>query len=189
MEASKQYTIAYKGLGNGSHDFEFRVSGELFREFENSEIKDGECDVQVRLERADSMLTLDVVIEGDVVVACDRCLEDCTVPIDFEGQLLVKFSDEVEEYDGEVMWLLPVESEIDLMQYIYESIVLSLPYQRVHPEGECDPVMIERFRIVTDQEFAQIELQASEVPAGGDLEKLAELKKQLETEEKGPAEK
>ena len=36
------------------------------------------------------------------------------------------------------------------MQYIYESIVLSLPYRRVHPDGECDPDMMARFTPATD---------------------------------------
>ncbi len=145
MEETKRYTIAYRGLRSGLHDFHFKVDGGLFRAFGSTEIKDGDCDVSVALERGESMLTLDVTVDGSVVVECDRCLEDCNVPIHYEGQLLVKFSDEVHEYDGEVMWLLPMEDEVDLTQYIYESIVLALPYQRVHPDGECNPDMLERF--------------------------------------------
>lgn len=71
------------------------------------------------------------------MVECDRCLGDCSVPIDYEGELLVKFSDEVREYDGDTLWLSPSEDFVDLTQYIYESIVLSLPYQRVHPDGSA----------------------------------------------------
>lgn len=123
MEETKRYTIAYRGLRSGLHDFHFKVDGGLFRAFGSTEIKDGDCDVSVALERGESMLTLDVTVDGSVVVECDRCLEDCNVPIHYEGQLLVKFSDEVHEYDGEVMWLLPMEDEVDLTQYIYESIV------------------------------------------------------------------
>ena len=147
MGVTKRYTIAYKGLKPGLHDFRFEVDGSLFEEFESPEIKDGACEVTVALERGEAMLTLDVTVDGSVVVECDRCLEECRIPVHYQGRLLVKFSDEVHEYDGEVMWLLPMEDEIDLKQYIYESIVLSLPYQRVHPEGECNPEMLERFRI------------------------------------------
>ena len=82
------------------------------------------------------MLSLQTVIRGTVTVACDRCLEDCRLPVAFDGTLLVRFSDEVADYDGEVMWISPAEGEVSLAQYIYESIILSLPYQRVHPEGE-----------------------------------------------------
>lgn len=104
------------------------------------------------------------------------------MPIDFEGQLVVKFSDEVHEYDGEVMWMLPGEDRVELAQYIYESIVLSLPYQRVHPEGECNPEMLERFRIVSDREFASIEAAAEGAGerGGGEWAKLAALRERME---------
>ena len=137
MGVTKRYTIAYKGLKPGLHDFRFEVDGSLFEEFESPEIKDGACEVTVALERGEAMLTLDVTVDGSVVVECDRCLEECRIPVHYQGRLLVKFSDEVHEYDGEVMWLLPMEDEIDLKQYIYESIVLSLPYQRCIPKGSA----------------------------------------------------
>ena len=183
MEVAEGYSIAYRGLKNGTHEFRFEVGKPLFEAFESSEIKDGRCVVEVTLERGETMLTADVRITGHVVVACDRCLEDCRIPIDFEGQLLVKFSDEPREYDGEVLWLLPGE-EVDLSQYIYESIVLSLPYQRVHPEGECDPEMLKRFRIVSDEEFSAIENRAEEhaVPEG-EWAKLAALRERMEADE------
>lgn len=184
MEVAQGYSIAYKGLRNGTHEFHFEVGKPLFEAFESSEIKDGRCDVEVVLDRGESMLAADVRIEGHVVVPCDRCLEDCRIPIDFEGRLLVKFSDEPREYDGEVLWLLPGEDEVDLSQYIYESIVLSLPYQRVHPEGECDPEMLRRFRIVSDEEFSAIETRAEEhaVPEG-EWAKLAALRERMEADE------
>ena len=184
MEVAEGYSIAYRGLQNGTHEFRFEVGKPLFEAFESSEIKDGRCVVEVTLERGETMLTADVRITGHVVVACDRCLEDCRIPIDFEGQLLVKFSDEPREYDGEVLWLLPGEDEVDLSQYIYESIVLSLPYQRVHPEGECDPEMLKRFRIVSDEEFSAIENRAEEhaVPEG-EWAKLAALRERMEADE------
>lgn len=182
MEVSQRYSIAYKGLGNGRHDFRFDLDESLFEAFQSTEIKDGRCVAEVAMERAETQLTLDIRIEGYVVVACDRCLEDCRVPIDFEGQLLVKFSDEVREYDGEVLWMLPGEDRVELAQYFYESVVLSLPYQRVHPEGECDPEMLERFRIVSQGEFASIEARAGERD-GGEWAKLAALREQMEARE------
>ena len=177
MEVAQGYSIAFRGLKNGHHDFRFEVGKPLFDAFGNTEIRDCACEVSVGLERAETLLVLDVRITGHVVVACDRCLEDCRIPVDFEGRLMVRFSEEEHEYDGEVLWLVPGEDEVDLAQYIYESIVLSLPYQRVHPEGECDPDMLGRFRIVSDEEFASIEAGAGgEERRGGEWAKLAELR-------------
>lgn len=185
MDVTKRYSIAYKGLKNGRHDFTFEVDKTLFEAFESPDIRDGHCDVAVALERSETMLSLSVTLAGNVVVACDRCLEDCRVPVDYEGRLLVKFSDEIREYDGDVLWLSPAESEVDLSQYIYESIVLALPYQRVHPDGGCDPEMLRRFRIVSDEEFAAIEAEAENkgdagTVSAGELSKLEELKRRME---------
>ena len=177
MDVTKQYAIAWKGLKNGTYRFDFKVDNALFEAYGSTDIKDGDLSVGVTLERGESMLSLQTVIRGTVTVACDRTL-------------LVRFSDEVADYDGEVMWISPAEGEVSLAQYIYESIVLSLPYQRVHPEGECDADMLHRFRIVSQEEFSQIEHDAetrAEVsqPLDGDaLAQLASLKEKLEGEKK-----
>lgn len=194
MEVLKRYSIPFKGLKFGPHDFDFKAGKELFEAFSATDIKDGACDVRVRLERDETQLALDVRITGEVVVECDRCLEDCRIPVDYAGRLIVKFSDEPGEYDGEVMWLSPVESEVDLAQYIYESIVLALPYQRVHPEGGCNPEMLERFRIVSGEEFDGIAAQAEQDAEGAldeeELSKLSALKARMESSgaEEGPGE-
>lgn len=186
MDQSQRYSIPFRGLKNGVHDFRFEIDGALFESFGSTEILRGACTADVRLDRSESRMVVDVAIRGSVVVACDRCLEDCNVEIDFDGQFVVKFSDEEREWDGEVLWLLPGEEEIDLAQYLYESVVLSLPYQRVHPEGQCDPAMLERFRIVSGEEFASIEAEAAHGESrGGEWEKLAALRAQMESGEGG----
>lgn len=182
MEVAQPYSIAFKGLKNGHHEFRFEVGKSLFEAFESTEIKDGACEVAVDMERSDAMLLLDIRITGHVVVACDRCLEDCRIPIDFRSSLPVRFSEQEHEYDGEVLWLVPGEDEVDLAQYIYESIVLSLPYQRVHPDGECDPDMLGRFRIVSDEEFSSIEAEAEACGTElreGERAKLAALRERM----------
>lgn len=189
MDVAKRYTIPYKGLKNGHHEFDFEVDGSLFEAFENQEIKRAACRVHIDLERAERMLTLLTTIEGAVTVPCDRCLEDCDVPVHFEGELLVRLSNETDEYDGEVMWLSPSESELPLAQYIYESIVLALPYQRVHPDGGCNPEMLAQFHIVSDEEFAAIEARAESAEAAqtpqqqSEWQKLETLRKQMKLAE------
>lgn len=186
MEFGEGYTIAFKGLKAGVYDFEFPIDGVLFRAFENPEVREAACCAKVRMERSETQLVFDTTITGEVVVPCDRCLEDCRVPIRFAGRLTVLFSEVPGEYDGETMWLLPVEEEVDLAQYLYESVVLSLPYQRVHPEGACDPEMLKRFRIVSNEEFEAIEQASAHSTEGlGDAQRTAleRLKRQMEADE------
>lgn len=111
MDVTKQYAIAWKGLKNGTYRFDFKVDNALFEAYGSTDIKDGDLSVGVTLERGESMLSLQTVIRGTVTVACDRCLEDCRLPVAFDGTLLVRFSDEVADYDGEVMWISPAEGK------------------------------------------------------------------------------
>ena len=95
----------------------------------------------------------------------------------------------VDENGNATLWLSPSEDFVDLTQYIYESIVLSLPYQRVHPDGECDPDMLGRFRIVSEQEFETIENETQQREREGSgsgqwTEQLSAIKQQMEQEEK-----
>ena len=93
MEQIGLYKIAYKGLKVGSYDFDFKVDNTLFEAFEAEEIKGGNCNVQVKLTRTEAMLELNISINGEVICECDRCLEDCPIAIDYNDNLLVKFSD------------------------------------------------------------------------------------------------
>ena len=100
MELGNRYSIAYKGLKNSTHDFQFEVDDALFAAYESREIKGGKLAVEVTLTKSDNQLEMDFVIEGEVTCECDRCLEDCLIPIDYEGHLIVRISDEQGEYDG-----------------------------------------------------------------------------------------
>ncbi len=184
---TSSYIIDFKDLDLENHHFDYVVDDALFAQYEECELLGGSCDVAVDLDKSESMLVVDVDITGSVSVECDRCLEPCDVEIDYFGTLVVKFSDEEElqgEYDGEIMWLPMGTTEVDLTQYIYESIVLSLPYQRVHPEGECNEEMTKKFKIITGEELDEIEARSAdgenETMPQGELAKLAALKAKLE---------
>ena len=187
MEQIGLYTIAYKGLKNGSYDFDFKVDSALFEAYETEEIKGGDCVVRVQLNRSEAMLELNVSIEGEVICECGRCLEDCPIAIDYNGDLVVKFSEETDFYDGDVMWISPAEDMLDLTQYIYESIVLSLPYSRVHEDGECNPEMLASFTEISEEELEALEAKAEEadVVALDDRSRsiLEALKAQMDKEE------
>lgn len=183
MDVNQRYSIAYKELKSGLHEFQFVLDGSLFQAFESTDIKDGNLTAQVSLLKMEYEMNLDITIDGTVRVTCDRCLEDFDLPIHFDGKLIVRITNEVGEYDGEVMWVLPAEDEINMAQYLYESVVLSLPYSRVHPEGKCNPDMLKRFNIVTEQEFAAIEEKAQENDVQSPFKDLEALRNQMEKDE------
>ncbi len=136
MKTRNQYIIPFGGLKDKVYNFESEVSEEFFDEFKNLEIKSGDLKTKICLDKKVNLLVLDIFIEGYVTIQCDRCLEYYEQELEFEGKLFVKFSENVADNDisEEVIFLHPDDQEIDLKQYIYESICLSLPYKRVHPD-------------------------------------------------------
>lgn len=159
MSKTSKYAIFHQGLSVGEHTYEFALDDKFFEDY-GGEIKHGRCEAVVTLVKSANLLSLHTDITGEVEVACDRCLENFYIPVEFDGSLAVKFSSEREGYDvdrhtgfdDEILWLPPETDAIDLREYLYESIYLSLPMQRVHPEGECDPDMLARFVQAPDEE-------------------------------------
>ena len=185
MTALKEFCIPFKGLKSGSHHFEFKLDKAFLEAIGDEELIDVEADVEVEMTKTAQMLTFDVAIDGVAYVECDRCLDELEYPVETEDTLYVKFSEEEIEFDGEVMWLNPADEELDLAGYIYETLLLSLPYQRVHESlEECNQEMIARFRIVSEEEFEEIATPKENALAGGENgDALAALKRQMEAQE------
>ena len=72
------------------------------------------------------------------------------IPVDIQVPFSVMFSSYAEDAEegvsDEVILLDGSSSEIDLGQIIYDYVNLSLPIKKVHPDGECDPEMMEKLK-------------------------------------------
>jgi uncharacterized metal-binding protein YceD (DUF177 family) len=104
--------------------------------------------VNVVLEKKSTMLELVFKHEGTVNVPCDLTSEDFDLPIQGEMKLLVRFGDTYNN-DNEVLVLPFGEFELDIAQYIYEMIALSVPLRRVHPgvqDGSLKTEALERLK-------------------------------------------
>lgn len=133
MNKTKQYLIPFVGLKLGKHHFEYQISNAFFEIFDYDEFENSDIKVNVVLEKKSTMLELIFKHEGTVNVPCDLTSEDFDLPIEGEMKLIVRFGDEYNN-DNEELLILPFgEFEIDIAQYIYEMIVLSVPLRRVHP--------------------------------------------------------
>lgn len=133
MNNTKQYLIPFVGLKIGKHHFEYQISNSFFAAFEYDEFESSNIKVNVVLEKKTTMLELTFKHEGTVNVPCDLTSEDFDLPVTGEMKLLVRFG-EVYNNDNEELLILPFgEFEIDISQYIYEMIALSVPLRRVHP--------------------------------------------------------
>ncbi len=147
MKIENKYTIQFKGLKEGVHEFEFILGRPFFEEFERLEVQDGKVAAGITLERKTSLLNLEIHLRGDILVTCDRCLENFWMDVDYLGHLVVQFSEREQEGNDEIIYLHPEEYELDLKHFMYECISVSIPYRKVHPdlpngESGCDPEML-----------------------------------------------
>ncbi len=148
MTKDNNYIVQFKGLSDGSHEFDFEIKDDFFVGLDYSEIKEGNLKSKVILIKHATFLEFEVEIDGWVKVPCDLCLEEFEQDIHYFGKLFVKFGNELTD-DDDVMVIPVEEHEIDLSHYIYESINLSLPYKKIHPEDEngnstCDEEMLKK---------------------------------------------
>jgi uncharacterized metal-binding protein YceD (DUF177 family) len=105
--------------------------------------------IEVFLDKKVNLLEFDIKLKGDLLVTCDRCLEEFSMPIEFATKLFVKFGETNEEQTDEIIVLSFSEHEFDLKQYLYEYILLSLPYRKVHPNDKkgkslCNKEMLKK---------------------------------------------
>jgi uncharacterized metal-binding protein YceD (DUF177 family) len=148
MKASRKISVPFTGLKEGWHEFDFEIGSRFFEALDYSEINTGEIHCHVDLNKKEAFLELETSLTGYVNIACDRCLGEYPENIDFSGHLIVKFGEDDLEDSDELMFIKESESEVVLNHYIYESICLSLPVKRVHPDGDegpsCDPEMLNK---------------------------------------------
>ncbi len=147
MKELRDYSIAFKGLKEGKHQFHYNIDSLFFQNIESSVIKNGEFEVDIDLIKRSQMLQLDFKINGDVHTICDNCLGDLTIQISHESTIYIKFGIEYDEPSDEIIILPYEENEYNVAQLIYEFIVVSMPLRSVHEDLEsCDQEMIQRLQ-------------------------------------------
>ncbi len=154
MNLDSTYSLPIKGLPDGEQLYHFKVDGNLFSNFrdtlsEEEQVLSADIDVEVRAQRRVGLIEILASFEGEIMTICDRCLAKLPLKLKFDSPLIVKFGAPDEEVsdksdDEDVIVLSEDEHDLDLSQFFYDHISLALPLQKLHEEGECDEVMIEK---------------------------------------------
>ena len=139
-----EFIIPLNGLAAGENRFSWHAGKEFFEAFENAEVLDADLDVAVTVEKSGRYVGVDCEVDGKVTVACDRCLEDLDMPVRTYIMLSVKYgneesSEDHQEGEREIVFVPEGDAEMDMSQIVYDYVCLSLPIQRHHDEGECNP--------------------------------------------------
>ena len=121
--------------------FECELGNDYFEAVEATEVNGGTLHASVAVRKVQEAYELNFKVLGDVIVSCDICLGDMTLPVDTTGRVIVRLGDSYVE-DEDSVTIPEDDGTLDAAWLVYEMAVLTLPTRHVHEEGGCDPAML-----------------------------------------------
>ena len=136
-----EFKIDLLGSSINGYDAQYTIDDSFFHMIDGF-IQRGQIHATLHVEPStDFVFRFVIHSKGIVYVPCDRCLADIELRIDTKDELFVKLGEEYID-EGNVVVVPEKVGKIDVSQFIYEFIALSLPLKLVHEPGKCDEAMI-----------------------------------------------
>ncbi|MEO9964624.1 MAG: DUF177 domain-containing protein [Reichenbachiella sp.] len=180
MKENRQYRIDIYGLKLGVHDFDFEFDKKLFENIEDSVIESGHGQCTVRLDKKETLISIDFKIEGVIELICDRSLESFDYSVQIEENLIVKYGEEFDDSRDDLLIITDTQESINVESFIYEYLTLAVPMKKVHPDFLDDDEDENEIAFVYTSEDEEIEDEKdSEVidPRWAALKNIKDLKK------------
>lgn len=149
MDSLRDYNIQFVGLKFGKHSFTYHIDNKFFEYFQYKDFKSIKCDVDITLIKKPTLLEFNFNIKGIATLVCDITTEPFEQAINNSLDLIIKFGEEYNDDNEEIIILPHSDYQFDVSQYIYEAIVLALPIKRNHPgieDGTLKSEVLEKLK-------------------------------------------
>ena len=149
MKDLKNFDISFIGLKDGNHIFEYKIEKAFFDFFNFDEFYNSNVQVVLSFFKKATMFELNFVCKGWVEVDCDLTGERFQQIIDANIDLVVKFGEEYNDENEELLIIAHSQFKINVAQYIYEAIVLAVPIKKIHPgviDGTLQSDILEKLK-------------------------------------------
>jgi len=160
MKAQDQYILPLKSIKEGTKILEFELGKDFFKSFDNELI--GECSIHQKIivEKRSEFLLL-FSHHGYMKANCDRCLELIKIPLSAEQRFVLKFVEDEQEDEEEIIYLSQDQDRYDLAPLINEVITLSVPMVKVYDcqNDESAPCNREVLKYLHHGEPSKVESQ------------------------------
>lgn len=190
MKHNREYEIAWQGLKPGPHHSIYNIDSRFMEEREvPADLSNWDVRVSFTFDKHENFFMLKFDIDGKVTVPCDRCGDDFELRLWDEFDLLVKLTggedEDIPEEEDDVVFIPRSETVLDVRDWLYEFVMLSVPLQRIHPDHEdgtpgCNEHALSLLDKLSEPEVAPNETDEGELPMWKALEAL----KNLETKNK-----
>jgi len=141
MNYRRTFDIAFVGLKPGIHEYEYNVADKFFTEYGEQDFKNCIAQIKLSLDKQNGFMLLRFEVGGKLELSCDRCGNHLPLDLWDEFRIMVKMVDDADvmnnqEEDPDVYYISRGESHINVSDWIYEFINLSIPMQRMCDEEE-----------------------------------------------------
>ena len=141
MNNKRAYEIAFVGLKQGYHHFDYELEESFFTEkgaLVESELR---AKVKLTLDKHVGFLMLKFITDGTAKTNCDRCGNELDINLWDEFNIVVKIVDNPEEMneseeDADIFYIARSESHFDVSDWLYEFVLLSVPTQNICTNDE-----------------------------------------------------
>jgi uncharacterized metal-binding protein YceD (DUF177 family) len=135
MSRRREFEIAFVGLKPGVHEYNYEINDRFFEAFQQQDFRNCKAKVKLHFDKISSFMLLKFEIGGSLEVTCDRCNNELPLELWDEFNITVKMVEEPglmndQEEDPDVYYISRGESHLDVAEWIYEFINLSLPMQK-----------------------------------------------------------
>ncbi|MCS3871619.1 uncharacterized metal-binding protein YceD (DUF177 family) [Chryseobacterium ginsenosidimutans] len=147
MDKLRNYDVSFSGLKTGKHEFRFEIDKEFFQLFDTEqEFTNPKIAVDVSLDKHSTFLEFEIKVNGMVELVCDITTENFDHPIENEIKVLVKFGEEYDDSEEDVITIPISDHAFNVAQLIYETVALSIPMKKVSPHiNDEDLQILEKF--------------------------------------------
>ena len=135
MSRRREFEIAFVGLKPGVHEYNYTIDDKFFEAFQQQDFRNCNARVKLSLEKKTGFMLLRFEMGGSLEVTCDRCNNNLPLDLWDEFSITVKMVEDPEQMNGQeddpdVYYISRGESHVDVANWIYEFINLSIPMQK-----------------------------------------------------------
>ena len=154
MDKLRNYDVSFSGLKTGKHEFRFETDKEFFQLFDTEqEFTNPRIAVDVLLDKHSTFLEFEIKVSGTVELVCDITNENFEYPIENQIKVLVKFGEEYDDSEEDVITIPTGDHSFNVAQLIYENVALSIPMKKVSPNvSDEDLAILDKFSPKEDEE-------------------------------------
>ena len=175
MKKLNDFVIPFIGLKPGKHQYEYQIDKAFFENFDYHEFEAADIKVNVTLDKKSTLMEIHFKHKGTVTVPCDLTSELYEQPVKGQFMLVVKFGDEYNADSDEMLILPHGEYQVDISQYIFETIALSVPQKRIHPgvkDGTLESEALAKLQELAVKEIKEQPEEQENDPRWDTLKKL-----------------